>query len=649
MVVLETRTWSISLHALTDMHVCAPSGSSWDPAHEFGTTYTPRFFVESGSVIVLRPDDVVQIGELILKIQRDSSQPEGEMDDVQVKSSGHTGVIIDTEDEEQQKTKNVKMNLPSNSNQTLSTPNVQSDGMIVRMEAVMETPAASRHQDVTVKASPVLSCIDEIASGEKGDSQAKKEMQSDSRVVVESFDDGTISVDGSAVPTPRIQNLDSLPNNVLIDPIDIFSDPNAEIREKLTTRLDQMKEDSQMSTFTPAGQSLPTPLESQERASGPPAPHIDKHQSLEASNGTSVQLPPEPTLSDPYLVSKPSSKSVKRKWPNEEGEGHATKTISHVEIPTNEPVTAYKMPSKKRRLDPAMISPSNMPDLTRGSASRSPRGSDESSPLARSTRSSLHDPNTPHPSTGSGMKIMFARSSSSVNQSGGTLMKFLRSKGVSTVKSVKDCDVLCVGSGQLKKTSNLVLAVLGGKKIINDDWAQDSFDRGQLQDLDDYLATDPEREAEWGINLSEAIERGKKNVKPFMNHVVCFTDGARKELGSKYDELKEIALLAGARAVRLGCHRISKDDRRQYQVIIIASQIAEDPDLYDLKKQEKEEGLRGYYSKDIITQSALRGTLDPESDEFVIHNSIQNANSKILPKKKKMTTRMAMTNDRKSM
>lgn len=612
--------------------MCAPPESSWGPPPALAMIHTTKFLVESGSAVVLRPDDIVQIGQYTLKFQRDFSQPIGELDDVQVKSSGNTGVVIDTDDEEQQVFETGTNDILSNSNQALSTPDVQSDGAIVKMETIMETPAASRHQDpAAVKAGPVLSCIDEKVLRDKDDNQENEEFLSNTRVVAESNDDRTISVDGSAIQTLRVQDNDSLSNSVLPDSIGIISDFDTETREIPPIRLDQMEEDLQMSTAIPISQPLQTPLQSQEHASNLPpsiptsAPYINGQKTVEASDGISVQFPPEVRHSDSYQVPELSTKTRKRKRLKEESEVHTTKVAFQIQIPTNEPVRAYKTPNKRQKPDPATISSSSMLDSTRRSTPESPRGPDKPSPLVRSTRSSLLDPASPHPFTGTGMKIMFARSSSVYQNP--KLMKFLMSKGVSKVKSVKDCDILCVSSGQLKKTSNLVLAVLYGKQIINDEWAQDSNARGQLQDIHDYLARDPEREAEWGINLSEAIQRGKNNVKPLEGYIVYFTEAAKKELGSGYSELKEIALLAGSKAIRLGfSQKITMDGGHQDPMIVIASQNEDLDHLIGLqkkKKKEKEEeeegeGFSGCFSKDIITLSALRGVLDTQSEEFLI-------------------------------
>lgn len=641
------------------MHVCAPPESSWDPAHELWTPRRRKISIESGSVVVLRPEDAIQIGECTLEFQRDSLKPVGETDDVQVKSSGHTGVIMDTDDEEQQVIKSEKRDLLSNSNQTLSTPDVQPDGSIVKMEAIMETPAASRYQHAAVKTGPVRSRVDESVLRVKDEGQENRGLSSNTRVVSESFDDGTTSVDGSAVQTPRVEDNDILPNGVLADSNRISSDVNTENQEMLSVRLDQTGEDSQMNTAVRVGQPLQTPLDSQEHALNQlpsipvPAPQIDGDEIPEASDGISVQGAFETKPSDPHPVPELPSKSRKRKQRTEESEVHTTKIDFQIQVPTNEPATAYKTPNKRQKPNPSTISSSSMLDSTRKLTPESPRDSDKPSPLDRSMRSSEVDPATPDASTETGMKIMFARSSTFSQNS--KLMSFLKARGVSKVKSVQDCDILCVSAGPLKKTSNLVLAVLRGKEIITDEWARDSHARWHLLDINDYLARDPAREAEWGIDLSQAIARGKTRVvKPLAGHIVYFTTRAKKELGaSGFAELKEIALLAGSKAVLLASpqkikldiikHFKKQNSKKEEEgggggdsvsvLVIVASQNQNGKDKDKDKERERERererelsdlpkgqgGFVGCYSKDIITLSALRGVLDTRSEDFAVY------------------------------
>lgn len=557
---------------------------------------------------MLRPDDVVRIGEIVLQIQRDSSGPADELDDVQVKSSGHARATVDTEDEDQE-IMGEATNLPSNVIHTLCTPDLQLDVTAMKMETIMETPAASRHQDVAAKASSVLPSIDEDAI--RGDGQEGKDIVSRDRLVAGSPDEPTL-LDGSPIQPPQVQDSDDRPDGVLPDPTETIIKPETKTIEDSFVQLDQTYEDSQTSTAIRADQLHQT-LRSQERLSDlpPPSPtsvrNLDESNTLEAATGISIQLPSELKQLDPDPVLESSSRNLKRKRLSEEGK-HDARSTFHVEIPMKQPVMATKTPVKRRKTNPAAVSSSSMLALTRESTPASPRGSAEHSTSVRSTRSSVFETATPQPSERPGLKILFA-SSTSIDKRSRT-MRFLASNGVKTAKSVVDCDVLCVGKGDLKKTSNLVLAVLHGKEIVTDDWVLHSASKGELLDIHDYLARDPVKEAEWGTNLSEAIRRGNENVKPLLGRVFRFTTAAQQDLGKGFLELKEIAMLAGAKSVLVDIPGISNVGDLRASVWIVAPN---DPEL----RRIEEAGCK-CFSKDIITLSVLRGALDDNSDEFLI-------------------------------
>ena len=102
----------------------------------------------------------------------------------------------------------------------------------------------------------------------------------------------------------------------------------------------------------------------------------------------------------------------------------------------------------------------------------------------RSTRSAGRDEHDFSSSSNTGMRIVFASSSSAGNSK--PFLKFLSKKGVKVVQSVHDCTVLCVGK-ELKKTSKLILAVVLGKDIITDDWVTDSVSGDDLLSLVPYV------------------------------------------------------------------------------------------------------------------------------------------------------------------
>lgn len=550
-----------------------------------------------------------------MQVQHDTSGPAGDVDDVQVKSSAHTGAIIDTEDEEQE-TKSETMGLPSNVTQPISTPDLQLGRDVIPTETVMETPAASRHQEAAVKASPVLSWIAGNAmrgnddSHNWGEDADKQEIIPEIQETAGSPNEQTL-FNGLSIKTFQDQENDPISIGV---PPGVAETVSEIAHEELLDRRDQTDERSQMSTNAHADRLLKTALGSQENLSDIPpsspiyAPHADEPKLPDAPTEIPPKLPFELKPLDPDSVPESASKNHKRKRPSKESQDSAKSTIQ-VAIPVKTPFTDSKQTTKRRKPNP-VAAPSGKSAPSKRPTPASTRSSAEPSPSGRSTRSSLFDKATPQPSTGTGMKILFA-SSTSIDKSIRP-MNFLTSQNVKKAKSVADCDVLCVGKGDLKKTSNLVMAVLHGKQIITDDWVVRSATEGELLDIHDYLARDPGREAEWRTNLSEAIQRGKENVKPLLDWTIHFTTTAKKELGKGFSELKEIALLAGAKSVQANLPK--KSNKGVSLTIIIAAH--NDADLSAL-----EEGGWRSFSKDIIALSVLRGVLDTDNDEFLVTTS----------------------------
>lgn len=250
-------------------------------------------------------------------------------------------------------------------------------------------------------------------------------------------------------------------------------------------------------------------------------------------------------------------------------------------------------------------------DSTPSFISTNPSGREESAgPTSsfRSTRSaaraSIDHPQSPTTI----MKVVFA-SSSTVDKSK-PFMKFLTSQGIRQIKDVADADILCVGKGaELKRTSNLITAVACGKHIVTDNWVVDSAKQGKLLDAKDYEAADPEREQEWGTTLSDAIKRGRHGVRALNDWTIHLTPNAKAKLGKGFSELKQICLQAGAKSVQATIPK--KGPQELPRTLAIA--IEEDKDLELLR-------ANGWhpYSKEIITYSVLRGSLDLSSDEFSI-------------------------------
>ena len=186
------------------------------------------------------------------------------------------------------------------------------------------------------------------------------------------------------------------------------------------------------------------------------------------------------------------------------------------------------------------------------------------------------------------------------------LMAFFTRQGGKQVKAVKDCTILCVGPGELKKTGKLLLAVASGKDIVRDKWLIDSSKCRRLLDPKPYFAEDQERELEWGTTLADATARGKAGTKPFADLTIYFTPALKKELGTGFTELKEVAILAGAVAVH--ARLPPKGAVPKTNILVLAS--SRDRDATTLT-----EAGWTCYTKDVISMSVLQGALNTESFE----------------------------------
>ncbi|KAL9101060.1 MAG: hypothetical protein Q9163_003634 [Psora crenata] len=231
---------------------------------------------------------------------------------------------------------------------------------------------------------------------------------------------------------------------------------------------------------------------------------------------------------------------------------------------------------------------------------------DEPHSPVRSTRFANREDASNLSNVETGIKVVFA-SSSAVGGSK-QFSKFLNRQGVRIVDCIKNCNVLCVSKGNLKKTSKLIMAVLLGKQIATDDWVTDSAKAGRLLDVQRYLVRDHKKEAEWGIRLNDAIDRGTQGVRPFQGWTITFTQKAKKDAGKDgFHELKELAIMAGAKQV--SSVQLTKPMADVPLTLIIAS--VDDPFLAEVKT-----GLK-CFTRDIIGISILRGVLDTSSDEFL--------------------------------
>ena len=230
----------------------------------------------------------------------------------------------------------------------------------------------------------------------------------------------------------------------------------------------------------------------------------------------------------------------------------------------------------------------------------------EPSSSLRSTRSAVREDLSYLSSKNEGIRVLFANSTAIGDSR--VLVRFLSQHDVKKVNSVSDCTVLCVGKGELKKTSKLIMTVMLGKEVITDDWVTESARLEKLQGFEQYLASDAEREAEWGFDLRDAIVRGRQGLKILRGWTVIFTASAKKEVGkSGFSDLREIASLAGAKSVSNTLPTTSPEGLPLTLVI----GTVEDADSAALARWK-------VYTRDIISLSVLRGNLEIDNEDFLI-------------------------------
>ncbi|EXJ77248.1 hypothetical protein A1O3_10406 [Capronia epimyces CBS 606.96] len=194
-----------------------------------------------------------------------------------------------------------------------------------------------------------------------------------------------------------------------------------------------------------------------------------------------------------------------------------------------------------------------------------------------------------------------------------TIMRSFASLGGRVTTSINKATILVVGDGPLKKTGKLIMAVSIGLDVATEQWIVETVNKGQTQNIRQFLPKDPSREQQWGFNLGQAIDRGKRGLTHLLaGTTVFFTKQLKRELGSLDREISQIATILGAEAVK---HRLpalkNKGQYKEKELLIIGA--PQDP-------QGAHAGRLGQklFSKDILTMGALRGEIDRESSESIL-------------------------------
>lgn len=546
------------------------------------------------SSIFLRPDDIFQIGDVTLQVLKEKG-----ISEVQVTSSGYIEAVTDRKDNtyntETKPGNQIDAPLPEKT----STPRKQSSEAGSAHEfdtTIMETPAASRHYNPDLSdSSLMLTCVEH---GMKRDG-AKSQAALPSTSGVSELED---KVPLQVYPTTAEENDDKIRTSYLNGPgLELPEDIVSLSEEKVIFDTNVTK-NSNNGEFALSGSQTEL-LQHKENVihiAGGFHPNIEELIKSPFEKGNAQSPTPARTMRGPR----------KRKRPTGESQA-SVESLNHVAIsPTAKGNSIINQPLKygsEARKQNTKKSPDNS---VRNLSEPPPSAS------ARSTRSVQLREHSPLSSSmiGEPRRVFF--SSSTTIDRASKRLTFLERNGVTKVNSVEECDILCVAKGELKKTGSLVLAVISGKEVITDDWISTSISKGELLDPRSFLARDPTKEAEWKIDLGEAIERGKRGIKPFLNSSFFFTSAAKKDLGKGFTDLKAIAMHAGAKSVQVSIPKKPSQMGDKSQTFIIAAQ--DDGELPALE----EAGWRSF-NKDIITLSVLRGTVDAEGNEFLIQPQIE--------------------------
>jgi hypothetical protein len=188
--------------------------------------------------------------------------------------------------------------------------------------------------------------------------------------------------------------------------------------------------------------------------------------------------------------------------------------------------------------------------------------------------------------------------------------KFIRGQSGKILASPSEasCNFLVVG--ELKRTPKFIIAVARGIRIVEEAWLKDSVSAGYFVDPDPYVPNDPEREAEWGCSLEDALKRGEKGeTKVLKGLTVYLTPSLIAHLKALKSEEGLVGMLkaAGAEAV----HKKAPRGEVEEDTLVLGKEDGE-KDLVALEK-----GGWKVYGTGVIGLSVMRGALET-GDEFLV-------------------------------
>lgn len=284
-----------------------------------------------------------------------------------------------------------------------------------------------------------------------------------------------------------------------------------------------------------------------------------------------LELPPEPVL---------PSTALKRKTSTPTSSAHSSKRIK-----------AYS--AQNLALAPAPNKEEDDEDTTSKPRATSPRvviplsSSPSSAPTSRNLVQNPYQ--GPPPAILHSVTTVFNRVA---------VQKFLKDNKTNLTESMsaQESNFLCVNGGKLKPTVKLLTSVILGKTIVTERWVLDSVEAGFWLDPEPYL---PEE-------LRGKLGHDRKRL--FAGKTIYVTP----TLANAYSPWKEVRSMLRKAGPREVVSTVTQ------QVQVTANTIIFGHSLKDPAVQKLRDAGHPCFTKDLIPASIISGTLDLDSDEFLL-------------------------------
>ena len=215
---------------------------------------------------------------------------------------------------------------------------------------------------------------------------------------------------------------------------------------------------------------------------------------------------------------------------------------------------------------------------------------------------------TPQRSDDEIVKVFF--SSGTAIDTNGIQMRKLQAMGIVKTDVIAECDAFCVKRGpDLKRTANVIMAAFQGKHIVTDDWLVSSIRVQRLINPENYLAKNTAEEKRWAFRWTDVSSRGRSGTRTWQGCKILATEDLRTGLRENFENLKSVALLAGASSFEVVSEK-SQLNQLGEDVLLVG--VANDKLAADLPEGQQ------CYTKEMITVNALRGKVDWDSEDFLV-------------------------------